>query len=496
MSEAATPPAMSAIVPPPAPPAPAGRLDDFDDRLSPMLVKELRQGLRAKTFVSVFLGLQALLAFVLLIAAGAAAPERAGSAISSIIFFFFSLAVLVVQPLRGIGALHTEIKGNTIDLMVLTRLSAWRIVLGKWVAIVSQSGLLLVAIAPYLILRYFFGGMNLFAELLLLALIFFTSAVCTAVTVGISAVSSILVRGLAPLAGVLFLLGTIPAMAFGNDFQDLVAACSLDTPVSRWGVLTYLLVGSYLAWSTLGLGASMIAPMAENHSTLRRLIAMGMVVLCGLIGRIDSVDDELVVIMVVLVCIPAISLALTEPFFLLPPITRPFAKRGAPGLVAGRFLYPGWPSGVLFTFALTVLATAAIWQADLPYFDADEIVALLSVLGSLIFPAVVVTSLGDRVKNRFSAYLVVLTSSVILVIVLTILAESMRQWNFLWIFSWLPPLHIPLVANHRISDSLVLTVSSTVCAIYGGILLLQALRKMPEISHAERAALKPAAEEP
>lgn len=30
------------------------KLNDFSDRLPPMLVKELRQGLRAKTFVGVF----------------------------------------------------------------------------------------------------------------------------------------------------------------------------------------------------------------------------------------------------------------------------------------------------------------------------------------------------------------------------------------------------------------------------------------------------------
>ena len=47
-------------------------LTDFPDRLSPMLVKELRQGLRTRSFVAVFMSLQAILAVVLL-AAGAAA---------------------------------------------------------------------------------------------------------------------------------------------------------------------------------------------------------------------------------------------------------------------------------------------------------------------------------------------------------------------------------------------------------------------------------------
>src|SRR6476660_9141474 len=95
--------AAAPAAPPPMDSHRAGRFDDFSDKLSPMLVKELRQGLRAKTFVILFLALQGLLAFVLLISVAAADPQRAGFTVSKVIFFFFSLAVLVVQPLRGIG---------------------------------------------------------------------------------------------------------------------------------------------------------------------------------------------------------------------------------------------------------------------------------------------------------------------------------------------------------------------------------------------------------
>ena len=99
----------------------------------------------------------------------------------------------MVQPLRGISAVATEIKQNTIDLMVLTRLSAWRIVWGKWCAIMGQSALILLAILPYLILRYFFGGMQLFAEMALMLYLFVLSGALTAFTVGLSAVGSVLV---------------------------------------------------------------------------------------------------------------------------------------------------------------------------------------------------------------------------------------------------------------------------------------------------------------
>ena len=182
---------------------------DFSDRLAPMLVKELRQGMRAKTFIAVFLSLQVFLGVMLFSAGAAASSDQVGSLISGIIFTFFAVAVLIVQPLRGISALSSEVKGNTIDMMVLTRLSAWRIVFGKWVAIVGQSALLFSTIIPYLILRYFFGGMNLFGEMVFLFLMFFTSMALTAITVGLSGCTSAIIRGALPRANALMLSASV-----------------------------------------------------------------------------------------------------------------------------------------------------------------------------------------------------------------------------------------------------------------------------------------------
>ncbi len=208
--------APAAATPPPVPHA----LDEFSDRISPMLVKELRQGLRAKTFVIVFLALQALLAVVLLSAIGASSAESSGQRVSTIIFFFFSLAVLI--------------------------------------------------------LRYFFGRMNLFAELNLLLLIFLGSALFTALTVGLSAINSIIIRGLLPLICAVYLGAGIFILAFDNhrDFGDLIEFCSLQEKGTGWALLAGLVAAGYFGWSALALGASMIAPMAENHSSMRRLITL------------------------------------------------------------------------------------------------------------------------------------------------------------------------------------------------------------------------------
>jgi hypothetical protein len=488
-------------------PAATQGLDEFSDRLSPMLVKELRQGLRARTFVILFLAIQALLGVVLLSAVGAAAPERAGQTVSSVIFFFFSMAVLIVQPLRGVGALHQEIKGNTIDLMVLTRLGAWRIVLGKWIAIVSQSALLLAAIAPYLILRYFFGRMNLFAELLLLALVFLGSAAFTAITVGLSAVSSIFIRGLVPLVAAVYLAGGVSAVCFGGGFNEVVEFCSLQEPKSGWALLATLTACAYFGWSALALGASMIAPVAENHSSTRRLITLLAVVAVGAIGYVADFPREIVVALFAMVAVPTIAIALTETLYLLPPICRPFVRRGPAGRLAGRFLYPGWPSGVLFTGLLVALA-CLLTLPQRPVgpshhsfpLPPEMLIVLSGGLATLLLPALVQRVLPERFRQGFGIYLLILVILCVIGILATMVAAQTLDDSHLWALSWIPPVQLPLmewisrshydVGRHTAPPtySTLVTTSLTVTAFYFLALLLAAIRRFPLLREVEDAA--------
>ena len=493
--------------PAPSTPAATHGLDEFSDRLSPMLVKELRQGLRARTFVILVLAIQALLGVVLLSAVASATPERAGEAVSSVIFFFFSMAVLIVQPLRGVGALHQEIKGNTIDLMVLTRLGAWRIVLGKWVAIVSQSALLLAAIAPYLILRYFFGRMNLFAELLLLALVFLGSAAFTAITVGLSAVSSIFIRGLVPLVAAVYLAGGVSAVCFGGGFNEMVEFCSLQEPKSGWALLATLTAFAYFGWSALALSASMIAPVAENHSSTRRLITLLAVVAVGAIGYVADFPREIVVALFAIVAVPTIAIALTETLYLLPPICRPFVRRGAAGRLAGRFLYPGWPSGVLFTGLLIAVAAAAVWiQRSSAYSTIPQemlialLIALSGGLGTLLLPAFIQRFLREPFRHTFGIYLLILVILCVVGILATMVAAQTLDDSYLWALSWIPPVQLSLMEWIRNSHyqagiytgppnySALVTTSLSVTAFYFLALLLAAVRCFPLIREVEDAA--------
>ncbi len=459
-------------------------LSDFSDRVSPMLVKELRQGMRAKAFTALFLGLQIFLA-VMLLSASAASSDQVGSTISGIIFSFFAIAVLVVQPLRGTGALSSEVKGNTIDMMVLTRLSAWRIVFGKWVAIISQSALLLSTIIPYLILRYFLGGMNLIGEVVLLMMIFLTSMALTAVTVGLSGCSSVIIRSLLPIFGipVLMIMG-LQAMFFirvGGGSVGFLDAFSLATTESRVGVAAYAFAITYLGAYMLSLGASLIAPAAENHALPRRLIAFVLLILICLAGFHPQVELWFVMMMTLIVATPATISALTDSAPYVSTITSSFARFGPPGRLIGWLLHPTWPSGLLagLLIAATGLAVVVIHgyldNGGYGRMDTDESIAILAVFGGFLFPAVWQVFFFRGEGQRLAHYLLLMVGSGVLCLVLTGLADSMNNGWFLWFFAWHPLAFLAMLEESAVPEPVILGAVVIVDLILAGILITRAL---------------------
>ena len=467
------------------------QLNDFSDRLPPMLVKELRQGMRARTFVGVFLGLQLFLGIVMLFATAAAGYNSAGSTVSQIIFLFFSLAVLVVQPLRAMNALHVEIKSTTIDMMVLTRLDARRIVMGKWASIVGQTLLLFVSIIPYLILRYFFGGMNLFAELLALASVFLCSACLTAINVGFSANSAIIIRGILPLGLGVFMFSMCFALI--EEFDDIVQFLALDK-VESVAIYLGLIIGSlYLAWLIMGLAISTIAPASENHSTLNRLVTLSTMALAGVILYFANATPEIAPWIIGAIACPAIMIAITEKPGIMARLTLPFVRKGVLGRIAGRFLYPCWSSGIHFAALLcliTVSVASYVFLISSTAYDDKQFIAICSLAGCLLFPALVLSLFQKRIQNYLGIYLAILIGSVCGMFALVAIAESTRASEALWIFCWMPPMQLFMLASSTFSDDETFLVSTVTTGIYLVLLLWRAWHSYTLVSHAERECLE------
>lgn len=421
---------------PPAPPStpPAMAIPhDFPDRLSSILVKELRQGLRQPTFVIAFLCLQVLLCIVVLVAAlsapaGSRAGSEAGSAVSGFFFVLLGIVLLVAQPIRALNALAMEIKADTMDLLLLTRLNSWRITFGKWLALVFQSGLLVVAVLPYLILRYYLGGMQLFSELMMLGLMLVFSASLTGVMVGFSAVSSVLLRGLVGLGLMAMTLVFIEESRLLRVLSGGSSRMSFEMPDTPEEIKVFalmLLLLGFFGYYFLEMGATTIAPAAENRSTVKRLAGL---VMLGLVLWL-SPDGG----MGRLVCwLPVLSVlvmdALSEHPDFTASVLRPFRRLGPLRMPVGLVFLPGWACGVFYAGLLLVgtlaLALGGMFSEVMDR-NLDYVLPITALwIAGLLAPAAIRVWFLGKMRNPLAGYIVVLLASLVVALVLFIIADS------------------------------------------------------------------------
>ena len=322
---------------------------DFPDWLSPMLVKELRQGMRSRQFLICFLALQAAMIFPAII--GLMTASISGSTQGVTVFFWIIVGVplLLIMPFSGLGAISREKTGNTLELIFLTRLTARRIVFGKWVAIIAQTLLLVSAILPYAVLRYYLGGVNITGELTGLGLLLAASALLTSFTVGISPVMGRVGRVLMPI-GLVFGLQIVSVISVIPG-GSVLRASGVD-----WKFVTVMaLEGFYMMLLMLETGAGKIGPAAENHSTPKRLVALASVLTALLYSYVQGTMG-VIWLPALLVAGPVLVGAVCEPIRLVPSVYRPFLRLGFAGRALGWLLYPGWPSGVFFSLLVLGIA--------------------------------------------------------------------------------------------------------------------------------------------
>lgn len=407
---------------------------DFHDRLSPMLVKELRQGTRTRMFAAAFIIVQAVLALTILTALGAR-----GNAEDTGGFFWWILTIslFVLMPLRGFNALSSEDRLKTMDLILLTRLTAWRITFGKWAALVSQSALFVASVLPYVVLRYFLGGVNVLVEVAWVAIVFFISAILTAITVGFSAHKFFLIRGVVAI-GVLFLGFFAAGVLYDQFFEENTLPFAYSS--SAW--LAYLgsaVIGIFAMYYVLDMGATFIAPAAENHATRKRVSSLVVIALLISSAAVGADVDLIFVVTTIIAGVVCFD-ALTETPNLLPSIFAPFVRRGSMAVIAGRALYPGWHSAVWFT---AIIGGALAGYAYVYNFFADPEFAhaFVSVTAMFIFPLAIIQLFFRKAPQVFAMYILVQCITALFALLVSIIAGVMGSAEgtiAYWIGSFLP----------------------------------------------------------
>jgi hypothetical protein len=381
------------------------------DRIPAFLIKELRQSLRSKRFMRSFIGLQILLQIVtvlMLVQVGGYMEvitpgfHFEEETLNSAFWLAIAAPLLIGPPLTIMMGMGRILKDRSLDLVFMTGLSAWRAVIGIWLAYLAEGLLLTLASLPYVLLRYYLGGVDLYTELCLFALVLYMSALLTALTLGLSSYRHLLVR--------LVVLALATALGFVGSFWLMWIVSEFDPSTMwewRWGVFIFLIL-PLLGWISLRLAASHLCPPAESHSVWIRLGILGLLLLCA---SIQIWGDFPALFMFVIFVTPLLTEGLCEPFRAIAPLyTRPEARFGALRRVFGRVFYAGWPAATQFLLVFYVLLTllAFIGMAggdDTNFRDMNAYTLRLAAGQALtIFGAALLQRLRSPLKDPTQGY--------------------------------------------------------------------------------------------
>lgn len=420
------------------------RGDDFPGWLSPMIVRELRQGIQSGAFYWTFMGLQAAVFLHFFFFCMFYAHTEQGSGpqrtFEQVFWAVFGVVVIFGLPLRGLGSISGERSAHKMDLVLLTRLSATRIVVGKWLAHIAEVFLVVTAILPYVGLFYFIGGVDVLASLVLVGWLCAVSALIAAVAIALSA-NPFWFRILAGIVAA-FLLTLTP-----NYYTPIHEAFDLFSHPweSEWvDLLVYPGIVATYTIVLLEYAAARLAPQAENHTSRKRALALAVVAIWLILSLCGYSKAGLIIVATLpIVVVYAIEAIIEHPTHFKSQAAG-FIRFGLLGRLAARLLMPGWHTGLVFAFVLSSIAMTAVWKVT----DSrvDHLREFYLAIGTLVFATLIfpLPFLVWRDKRRYRLLVFIMVqgaSSTVFSIVYSMKPRG-ALWEQ-WSVGWKPLLPIP-----------------------------------------------------
>ena len=242
----------------------------------------------------------------------------------------------------------------------------------------AQVLLIAAAVLPYLVLQYFFGGLDIVADLFSFMVVLLVAAVITA--------GSLAAAGQSPLTR-----GLITAFFFFAVPNFLGGAGSVfgTAVLSPWSALPAILVVAVLLTAVmLVYAAAAIAPPAENHAARVRVLALVATGLALVAGAWFGPISASFVIAVTVLLVAGIAIAeLTSDPVELASIHAPFARLGPFGRLAAMVLTPGWATAICFTLLVAPFLGLAV-VSGFPGLPPTAMIPEKFVLGvaAILFP--------------------------------------------------------------------------------------------------------------
>ncbi len=361
---------------------------------NPILVKELRATFRANFYVRFLYLATGVVALIVLalgatIASNGVPPARVGQALFQIFLGATLLIISLVAPGYASAAITSEHEQQTWESLVLSGMSAWRIVFGKLAACYASIVLVLIAFSPVVGIAFLFGGVSPLSVAIGFASVLIALAPAVALGIAISArlrstriaiVLSTLV--FVPLAfmgiGALGALSDEVRHSWGIGMEGpFFYTEALVTRANEWDTWG-LLVGAPLyalgmpVWFLLASAVVGIRPAAEDRSKPVKVWAIAMAVSAIALASIfvgwlanRGHQGEVALLAVTLMSVLLIFFGLlftNEPA--LPP--RPWAlaqEKRSPVARALGALGPGAAGTMRFAIALSFITAVALTAA-------------------------------------------------------------------------------------------------------------------------------------
>lgn len=141
-------------------------LDWFSDKVNPILVKETRQALKSRgfilTFAAVLICAWGWSIFGIAIRSPSIYYVPGGRYMLLGYFVIMMVPLILVVPFATFRSLAAEREDGTYELLSITDLRPWQVVLGKLLSAVLQVAIYLSALSPCLAITYFLRGIDIF----------------------------------------------------------------------------------------------------------------------------------------------------------------------------------------------------------------------------------------------------------------------------------------------------------------------------------------------
>ena len=469
-------------------------LEKFNDRLNPIVVKELRQAVQGKFLIVVlicFLCLQLLAVGLFLTDEAVTHSFRAGQNVFQFLLgILLGTCLLFVPAYTGIRLAGERADAN-VDLLFITTLRPRSIIWGKFFAGLAITILLYSACMPFMTFTYLLRGVDLPSVFILLALDFMIIAVSIQCGILIGCIPTN--QALKVILGVAWLVVTV--VIFVTLLVAMFApggllSSGLGSQLNSWnfwrGALGVLVGGVVFIGLLARLSIALISPVSANRALPVRIFLTAAWILTGAGGAVWSIGvNDFTPIVVwaaahILLHSVGLFIAVSERESLGQRVSRTIPRRWFIRPL-GFLFYSGDAGGVAWSSLVIILTLLFVgaWLTVFPHMHRgsriDEAIGTLVSLGLYAFSYTLGASLirrrflAERVANRYTWVIALILLGITTTIIPLGLFFLYEDWNKEWLVA--SPLGALLFFETQgyVSNSIAI---ASVCAIFVGMVSL------------------------